>query len=93
MFNRSRRVICPQCSGDNFWKGNPAPDDVLSCRYCDSPITTYDDYIKSFVRAEAARVLAQFMETDSEEKLSIIRADLARPRLARTPRPRSLFRH
>jgi hypothetical protein len=92
MFNYSRKVVCTQCSGVNFWKGNPAPDDVLSCRYCGSLITTYDDYIKSFIRAEAARMLAQFMETDSEEDLSAIRADLARPRPARQPRPRSLFR-
>ncbi len=77
MFNRSRKVTCPHCQGDNFWKGDPAPTDQLVCRYCQSVVTTYDDYIHDFIRVEAARMLAQFMETDSECDLAMLKYALS----------------
>jgi cytochrome c553 len=84
MFNRSRKIACSHCHGDNFWKGDPAPTDELACRYCNAFITTYDDYIHNFIRVEAARMLAQFMETDSEHDLAMLKHALSQQR---PPRP------
>ncbi|MCG7599405.1 hypothetical protein MHM84_06370 [Halomonas sp. McH1-25] len=81
MFNLSRSVACPHCQGTNFWKGDPAPADTLTCRYCRSFITTYDEYIYEFVREEAARMLAQFMETDSKRDLALIKHALSQQSL------------
>lgn len=81
MFNLSRSVTCPYCQGTNFWKGDPAPADALTCRYCRSLITTYDEYIYEFVREEAARMLAQFMETDSKRDLALIKHALSQQHL------------
>lgn len=89
MFNRSRKVACNHCHGDNFWKGDPAPTDKLICRYCESFITTYDDYIHNLVREEAARMLAQFMETDSESDITMLKHALSQ---RRPPRPQHLSR-
>jgi hypothetical protein len=82
MFNLSRSVTCPHCQGTNFWKGDPAPADTLTCRYCRSFITTYDEYIYEFVREEAARMLARFMETDSKRDLALIKHALSQQHLA-----------
>jgi hypothetical protein len=60
MINRSREVQCPKCSGSNFWKGDPHPDQALHCRYCQVFIMTYDDYIRGFIRKEAERLIAEF---------------------------------
>lgn len=79
MFNRSRKVTCPHCQGDNFWKGDPAPTDILACRFCDSCITTYEDYLYNIVRTEAARMLAQFAEADSERDLAMLKSILSQP--------------
>lgn len=90
MFNRSRQVACTHCHGVNYWKGDPAPTDELACRYCNSFITTYDDYILNFVRVEAARMLAQFMETDCEHDLAMLKHALSQqlpPRPKRVTRP------
>jgi hypothetical protein len=85
MLNRSRKVVCTHCYGDNFWKGDPNLTDELFCRYCNSFITTYDDYIHNFIRVEAARMLAQFMETDSERDLAMLKHALSQQR---PPRPK-----
>ncbi|TDX29764.1 hypothetical protein DFO67_1062 [Modicisalibacter xianhensis] len=91
MYNRSRKVVCPQCRGDNFWKGDPAPTDMLVCRFCKSDIVTYDKYIHNFIRGEAARMLAQFMETDSEHDLAMLKHALSQPHMPKPQRtPRSL---
>lgn len=70
MFNLTRQVICTGCSGLNFWKGDPKPTDSLHCRYCGAFVTTYDEYIRDRVRNEAARMLAEFTEADSEKELN-----------------------
>ncbi|SFH28817.1 hypothetical protein [Modicisalibacter xianhensis] len=91
MFNLSRSVACPHCHGTNFWKGDPAPADALHCRYCHAFIITYDEYIYEFVREEAARMLAQFMETDSKRDLALIKHALSqqKPSGQRKARPRA----
>lgn len=79
MLNRSRRVDCPECSGSNFWKGDPKLTDELHCRYCKSFITTYDDHIHERIRDEAVQTLARFIESDSEHDLAMLREALAQP--------------
>ena len=86
MLNRSRKVVCSHCHGENFWKGDPAPTEELLCRYCHSFITTYDEYIKDFICAEAARMLAQFMETDTERDLAMLKHALSQQRPPRSLR-------
>lgn len=88
MFNLTRQVICTGCGGLNFWKGDPKPADRLHCRYCDGFIVTYDNYIHDLVRNEAARILAEFMETDSKEELNKLRATLASQGKGSSPRER-----
>ncbi|QJQ96730.1 hypothetical protein HIO72_16555 [Halomonas sp. PA5] len=79
MLNISRKVTCPECSGSNFWKGDPKPTDDLHCRYCSAFIAKYDDYISNLVRDEAARMLAQFVESDSEQDLATLKYALSHP--------------
>lgn len=77
MFNRSRKVTCPECRGSNFWTGDPQPTDELHCRYCQTTVITYDDYIHGLVRHEAARMLAQFIESDAERELVLLKKALS----------------
>ncbi|MEA3250120.1 MAG: hypothetical protein U9Q35_00850 [Pseudomonadota bacterium] len=86
MLNRSRRIDCPQCSGSNFWKGDPKPTDELHCRHCKAFVTTYDNYIHDRIRDEAAQTLARFIEADSEQDLMMLREVLAHPRRRRVNR-------
>lgn len=79
MFQRTRKVACPQCHGSNFWHGNPKPTDVLHCRYCDGIVTTYADYVEQTARREAERLLAEFVETDVSRDLAHLKAVLAAP--------------
>lgn len=72
MFNRSRQVTCPQCTGHNFWKGDPLPSDALYCRYCDAFVTTYDDYIHAAVRKEAERLIAEFAGGEPSPELAFL---------------------
>ncbi|MCG7599407.1 hypothetical protein MHM84_06380 [Halomonas sp. McH1-25] len=79
MLNRSREVTCSTCSGINFWKGNPEPTSSLHCRYCDSFVTTYDEYIRSAIQREAEQLLAQFTEARTADDLAYLKRVLAEP--------------
>ncbi|MCE8018180.1 hypothetical protein HOP62_19040 [Halomonas sp. MCCC 1A17488] len=79
MFQRTRKVACPQCSGANFWHGNPRPTDVLHCRYCDAAVISYAEYVEQTARREAERLLAEFVETDVSRDLAHLKAVLATP--------------
>lgn len=77
MFNITRQVFCAKCGGLNFWKGDPKPTESLHCRYCSAFVVTYDDYIHNLIRNEAARILAEFMETDSIEDVAKLKASFS----------------
>lgn len=79
MFQRSRKVVCPECSGSNFWNGNPKPTDVLQCRYCQTAIATYEEYVRVAAQQEAERLQAEFVETDVSRDLAHLKAVLAQP--------------
>lgn len=79
MFNLSREVACPECHGSNFWKGDPRPTDRLHCRYCKAFVAIYDEYIHGLVRNEAARMLARFIGSDSEQDLDMLKYVLSQP--------------
>lgn len=68
MFNRSRRILCPECGAANFWQGEPQPTDVLHCHSCKAFVSTYDGYIYGLVRREAERMLAQCLGSDSKQR-------------------------
>ncbi|MEQ4540274.1 MAG: hypothetical protein ABN479_15130 [Billgrantia sp.] len=83
MFQRSRKVACPECNGSNFWNGNPKPTDVLHCRYCSAAVINYADYVEQAAQREAERLLAEFVEVDVSRDLAHLKAVLA----ATEPRP------
>ncbi|MCE8020514.1 hypothetical protein HOP51_10405 [Halomonas sp. MCCC 1A11036] len=83
MFQRTRKVACPECNGSNFWHGNPKPTDVLVCRYCSAAVITYAKYVEQAAQHEAERLLAEFIETDISRDLAHLKAVLA----ATGPRP------
>lgn len=82
MFNRSRKVTCPECSEANFWKGDPKLDDCLVCRNCRAEITTYAEYIDSAIRTEAERLLAEFTEANTAQDLAYLKRVLSQPQQA-----------
>ncbi|KAA0012611.1 hypothetical protein F0A17_06605 [Billgrantia pellis] len=79
MFQRPRKVACPECSASNYWKANPKPTDVLHCRYCRAAIASYDEYVQDTAQREAERLLAEFVETDISRDLAHLKAVLAAP--------------
>ncbi|MCE8010541.1 hypothetical protein HOP54_18335 [Halomonas daqingensis] len=83
MFQRTRKVACPECNGSNFWNGNPKPTDVLHCRYCSAAVTNYADYVEQAAQREAERLLAEFVEVDVSRDLAHLKDVLA----ATEPRP------
>ncbi|WP_104202154.1 hypothetical protein [Billgrantia saliphila] len=81
MFQRPRKVACPECSGSNYWKANPKPTDVLHCRYCHAAIASYEKYVQVTAQQEAQRLLAEFVESDVSRDLAHLKAVLATPEL------------
>jgi DNA-directed RNA polymerase subunit RPC12/RpoP len=79
MFQRTRKVACPECNGSNFWHGNPKPTDVLVCRYCSAAVITYAEYVEQAAQREAERLLAEFVETDVSRDLAHLKAVLSAP--------------
>ncbi|MCC5884195.1 MAG: hypothetical protein JJU25_16375 [Halomonas sp.] len=79
MFQRTRKVECPECSGSSFWKSNPKPTDVLQCCYCQAVIATYEEYVERAAKQEAERLLAEYVETDISRDLAHLKAVLAQP--------------
>jgi hypothetical protein len=72
-------------------KGILLRPDILVCRFCKSGIIIYDEYIHKFICEEAARMLAKFMETDSEHDLAMLKHALSQPHMPKPQRtPRSL---
>lgn len=68
MFNRSRKILCPECGAANFWQGEPQPTDELHCHACQAFVSTYDGYIYGLVRHEAERMLAQYLKSEAKSK-------------------------
>ena len=85
MFQRTRKVACPECNGSNFWNGNPRPTDRLVCRYCDAFVITYSDYVEQAAKREAERLIAEFVETDISRDLAHLKAALAAPEARPSP--------
>lgn len=85
MFKRTRKVLCPECNGSNFWNANPRFTDVLHCRYCHTKITTYEKYVESAAQEEAERLLAEFTEIDVSQDLTHLKAILSAPEQRSSP--------
>ncbi|MBA2779173.1 hypothetical protein [Billgrantia kenyensis] len=81
MFQRTRKVACPECNGTNFWNGNPKPTDQLTCRYCDAVVITYAEYVEQAALREAERMIAEFVESDVSRDLADLKAVLSTPEL------------
>lgn len=77
--NRSRKMTCPECSGANYWRSNPAPKEELHCRYCHSFVSTYEEFIVHAAHRSAEHLLAQFTEAKSEEDMAYLRNILTTP--------------
>lgn len=62
MLNHSRSQLCPTCRQPTSWDTHPAPhpEDVLYCQICRTPISTYDQYIKSMIHQEVERLMTRF---------------------------------
>ncbi len=62
MFNLSREVPCHACKCLNHWKGthDPAPTEELFCVFCGAFITTHDTYLRSLIRQDVARLIAEY---------------------------------
>nr|WP_297458356.1 hypothetical protein [uncultured Halomonas sp.] len=80
MFNRSRKIACPDCGRPNVWKGvkDPAPSAELHCRYCGSFITTHEDYLRGMVRQEVASIMARYADPDSSYQLALLKTALSK---------------
>ncbi|GHB13834.1 hypothetical protein GCM10007159_40190 [Modicisalibacter luteus] len=70
ILNRSRKVFCPECSGANFWEGEPKPAASLHCRYCQAFICTYDGYIRDVISFEAGRLIAEFAVSEPTQAVT-----------------------
>lgn len=80
MFNRSRKIPCPECSRLNVWRGekDPAPSAELHCRHCGSFITTHEDYLRGMVRQEVASIMARYADPDSSYQLALLKTALSK---------------